>query len=427
MEGLGCKWMSIELNSPYVMASLTLMSHVDLASHADYYKKVSKMGAGAIVMPSVNPGVWGNSENNAAIVDSLIIDTGLHKNHKMGFSILGPTVPNIIPLNYGLSLANALKKEIQGTPVIASIANIGEEEEIITAVNKLSKAGVDGIELNFSCPNVSVKEERKGALTNELLKKIREVTDLPISLKITPFEDYSSILNTLNGEIDGLTLSNAYIGLAPPKLEGVRYSPFDRREEWAPGGVYGPFERLLTFYRLFKYREIAKEKNLSIACVGGIVSEEEAVQAILLGADVVQFSSAIAWHGVSFFEKSNLFLAHYLKEHHFENIDSVKGRALAYIKNNADELTDVSIKRKMKVNQEKCKKCVECVCCDRMCIAISQKTDGTVQINSDLCSGCKWCYYSCVNRAIEESDGQSQGICEEEVKKTLEILEKRFD
>lgn len=396
--------MSIELNSPYVMASLTLMSYVDLSRHVDYYKRANMFGVGAIVLPSVNPEVCGNSESNSTIVDSLMIDTGLHKNHKMGLAVLGPTVPNIIPLNYGVSLANVLKKEIKGTPIIASIANIGEEDKIITAVDKLSKTGVDGIELNFSCPNVRVKDERKSVFNNELLKKIREITKLPISFKITPYEDYSLILDSLNGEIDGLTLSNAYVGLVPPEIDGAQYSPFEKREEWAPCGVYGPFERLLTFYRLFKYHDICSKKNLSIACVGGIVSATEAIQAILLGADVVQFSSAIAWHGTRFFQESNMFLADYLENHNFNSVNSIKGSVLPYIKSNTDELKKHSTSQKMKVNEEKCKKCKECMCCDRLCIAISQKPNGIVQINSELCSGCKWCYYLCTNGAIIEDD-----------------------
>lgn len=401
---LECEWMSLKLNSPYIMASLTLMSNVDLKRHIDYYKKANIAGAGAIVLPSVNPEVCGNSENNSVIVDSLTIDTGLHKKHRMGFAVLGPTVPNIIPLNYGLSLAKGLKKEIKGTPIIASVANIGQEEEIVRAVEELGKTGIDGIELNFSCPNIRIKNKRKSVLTNEFLKKIRKVIKQPISLKIRPYEDYSFILDSLDGEIDGLTLSNAYVGLVPPKIEGAQYSPFERREEWAPCGIYGPFERLLTFYQLYKYHDIAKEKNLSIACIGGIVSVKEAIQSILLGADVVQLSSAIAWRGIHFFQKSNMILANYLTTHNFDNINFIKGSALPYIKSNVDELNNSSTKRKMKVDEGKCKKCKECMCCNRLCIAISQNSDGIVKINRDLCSGCKWCYYMCVNGAIMEDD-----------------------
>ncbi len=398
-----CSWMSLKLNSPYVMGSITLMSSVNISAHINYYKKICALGAGAIVLPSVNPKAHNYADNNSSFVESLMIDTGLDQN-KMGFALLGPTSPNIISLEYGLELASRLKREIRGAPILASIANLGNEKEIIEAVCQISKTGIDGIELNFSCPNIKIKSKQDNHLTIELLRNIRKITKLPISLKLTPFDDYSAIMNSLNGEIDGLTLSNAYIGLIPPRLNNIHYSPFKQREDWAPCGVYGPFEKPLTFYRLFSYFEIAKTKHLSVACSGGIVSVDDAVQAILLGADVVQFSSAIAWNGVDFFLDSNTFLINYLKENNYCDINSIKGTAIPYIKQNVDELQFSSKRKKMKVNPRKCKKCKKCSCCDRLCIAISQNTKGTVIINNDLCNGCRWCYFMCKYGAIVEDN-----------------------
>lgn len=398
-----CSWMSLELNSPYVMGSITLMSSVNLSAHINYYKKICALGAGAVVLPSVNPKAHNYADNNSSFVESLMIDTGLNHN-KMGFALLGPTSPNIISLEYGIELASRLKREVRDTPILASIANLGNDNEIIKAVYQISKTGIDGIELNFSCPNIKIKSKQDNNLTIKLLSEIRKITKLPISLKLTPFDDYSTIMNSLDGEIDGLTLSNAYIGLIPPRLNNTHYSPFKLKENWAPCGVYGPFEKPLTFYRLYSYYEIAKTKNLSVACTGGIVSSEDAIQSILLGADVVQFSSAIAWNGVDFFLESNTFLMNYLKENNYYDINSIKGTAIPYIKQNVDELQISSTGRKMKVNPQKCKKCSRCSCCNRLCIAISQNTNGTVIINNDLCNGCGWCYYMCKHGAIVEDD-----------------------
>lgn len=404
MCNLKCEWMSIKLESPYVIASLTMLSHVELVRHVEYYKKVKSSGAGAAVLPSVNPEFQGNSRRNAAMVDSIMLKTGLNSNHNMGFSVLGPTNPNIVSLDYGVALAKALKQQCGDWPVIASVANIGNEENVIAAVKELSGTGVDGIELNFSCPNVRVKDNRRVVLTNELLKKIRKSTALPISLKITPFDDYTGILDALEEELDGLTLSNAYIGLIPPKIKGECFSPFEKREDWAPSGVYGPFEKALTFYRVYAYRKIAQEKRLSIACVGGIVNGEEAIQAILLGADIVQFSSAVAWKGINIFEESNEALAEYLCNNGYRNVDAMKKAALPYIKENADVLNHDISKAKMKVDNTKCKKCTPCKCCERLCLAITQDSSGEVSIEKSLCSGCRWCYYSCLHHAIEETE-----------------------
>lgn len=391
----------MELESPYIIASLTLVSSVSLVKHTEYYKRASNMGAGAIILPSLNPKAVGSSERNQTIADCLTFDTGLSPSHKMGFAVLGPTEPNVVSLNYGINLAQCVKKACDTTPVIGSVANIGTNREIINAVQKLCHTGIDAIELNFSCPNVVTKGKNASGLTIKLLRKIRRICELPTSLKITPYQDYSKVISHLNGEIDGLTLSNAYIGLIPPDIDRLDYSPFNRRKEWAPSGVYGPFERMLTFKHLFDYQQLAAEKGLSIACVGGIVAPEEGIQAIMLGADAVQLSSAVLWKGMGIFKEFNSTLQEYLAMRNLNSIKSLKGVALAQVRTCADVLEELE-NRKMQINNEKCRKCRECFCCNRLCLAISQKDDKSVTIDEDLCSGCQMCRKLCPNSAIEE-------------------------
>ncbi len=396
-----CRWMSLQLSSPFVIASLTLVSNVSLSKHVDYYRKVCDVGGGAIILPSVNPEVKGNAEKNETIADCLTFDTGLNPRHRMGFTVLGPSVPNIVSLDYGINLAYNVKKCCESVPVLGSVANIGTEQDITNAVRKLCETGIDGLELNFSCPNVIVKGTAQNGLSIKLLKEIRKICNLPISLKITPYEDYSGIMNSLDGEVNGLTLSNAYIGLMPPNIDRDGYCPFDRRMAWAPSGMYGPYEKMLTFKNLIDYQKIAEEKGLSLACVGGIVSADEGIQALMLGADVVQLSSAVLWNGMSVFEKYNDRLYSYLDANRLHSINQLKKIALPYIKCCTDELPKPK-SRKMKINTNKCHKCSSCFCCDRLCIAISQKVDKTVEIDNELCSGCKMCQQLCPHSAIEE-------------------------
>lgn len=400
-EKIKSKWMSLELSSPYVIASLTMVSSVTLSKHVDYYKSVCDMGAGAVVLPSVNPQATGNPTKNKTIADCLTFDTGLNPRHRMGFTVLGPTVPNIVSLDYGLNLAHHVKKCSGSVPVLGSVANIGTGQDIINAVKGLCETGIDGLELNFSCPNVLSLGSTQNELTINLLQKIRKICDLPISLKITPYQDYSSIIAELSGEVDGLTLSNAYIGLIPPEINQDNCSPFERRTQWAPSGVYGPFEKMLTFKHLYDYQQLASEKGLSIACVGGIVSAEEGIQAIMLGADVVQLSSAVLWHGIHTFTEFNNTLLNYLDSKGLDGIKQLHKIALPHIQSCTDVLAKPA-DRKMKVNSDKCRKCQSCYCCNRLCIAISQQADKTVVIDVDLCSGCQMCRQLCPNSAIDE-------------------------
>lgn len=398
-DKLRCKWMSLNLKSPFIIASLTLVSNVSIEEHVKYYKEVYKMGAGAIVLPSINPHINGDDNINQTVAECLTFNTGCDANSKTGFTVLGPTNPNIISFDYGINLAGRVRKECGNIPIIGSIADLGTETEVLDAISALFEAGVNGIELNISCPNVITMGKDQCLKMLELLNKIRKKYSLPISLKLSPQKDYSNLLTSVGGLVDSLTLSNAYIGLMPPKITTNSLSPFKRQKEWAPSGVYGPFERLLTFNTLYTYNRFANENNLNIACAGGIVSVQDAIQALMLGADVVQFSSAVLWKSISVFEEYNNSLLDYMEAEGIDNLSQIKGLALQYIKKCSDDLP-FSKKRKMTINDHKCRKCRECGCCNRLCIAIHQDVDYSVHIDKDLCSGCGMCMELCPNSAI---------------------------
>jgi len=399
---LECKWMTLNLRSPFIIASLTLVSNVSIAEHVKYYKKVYDMGAGAIVLPSINPCFEGKSDINETVADCLTFGTGLGGTGKMGFSVLGPVEPNIISLKYGINLAQKVKDECEDIAVIGSVIDLGTKADIVNAVSALCKTGVDGIELNISCPNVNAAENDQCIRIQDILEQIRKKHNVPISLKISPQKDYTKLLTIVGDVIDGLTLSNAYVGLIPPNIEDDSFSPFKRRTEWSPSGVYGPFERMLTFKTIYSFRKLADEKKLSIACVGGIVSVQDAIQALMLGADVVQLSSAVLWSGVSVFDKYNKSLLRYMETKAINVVYQIKGSALKYIKDSSNDLK-APRKRKMRIDNNKCKKCLNCMCCDRLCIAIHQNSnDHSVYIDKELCSGCGMCMELCPNSAILE-------------------------
>lgn len=394
--------MGIKLESPCIMASITLMSNVNIEKHVEYYLKVIQNGSGAIVLPSVNPKKQSFS-NSKVEASCLPLKTGLKRSSNMAFSVLGPT-SNLVSVEYIVELINNLIQKNKTVPIIGSIANIGTEEEILKAVEILNQTEIKGIELNFSCPNVLTKKENENTLTIDLLRNIRKKTRLPISLKLSPNFDYSTILPVLSNEIDSLTVSNAFIGLVPPNLKSNVFSPFCGKNKWAPSGIYGPYEKMLTFYNLFSIGNILAEKGWDVACVGGLVNANDVLQAIYLGADVVGLSSVIAWDGVSSFIKIKKEIIKYMDDNKISSLNEMKGKALSSIYNSADEISNKFDSDKMKVDMDLCRSCNPCLCCDKMCVAISQDNQLNVSIDAELCSGCRWCYYICPNKAIVKDE-----------------------
>lgn len=396
-----CRWMGLDLPSPFILASLTLFSHVEVKRHADYFAKCVQAGAGAVILPSTNPARQDVSgEQNHVKVRTAVVDSGL--GGPMGFALLGPTVPNIIPVSYAVALAELLAQKHLGVPIIGSIVNLGSLEEFATALSQLVQSPVDGIELNFSCPNILRIEHNAQPSYEMLIQKAREICGpLPISLKLPPTVSIESIDRRVLATIQSLTLNNAHIGLLPPNIDTPEVSPFSGCGFWAPTGIYGPQERMLTYYALYRAHQLAIELNLDISCVGGIVNAEQAVQALLLGAATVQLSSAVVWKGIDSFRRFKSDLEQYLRSKNIDQIVELKGRSLPYILNDADQAKKDFGPAEKRYVTDCCCICEECVCTDRLCIAISRSSSSQrPQIDEALCSGCGWCENVCPHHAI---------------------------
>ena len=395
------QWMGLELKNPFLLASLTLFSKVNLEEHVRFLENIFNNGASGIVLPSVNPSKK-NLTKDDVVVEVKPIPSGVGHSGYMGFTVFGPPKTNIVSVEYGIELLKKIKSRHKDEKVIASIANMGSEKEFIDTLKLIEENGADGIELNFSCPNVLTMNESANVtnLTIDILKSIRTNIDIPISLKTSPNYDHTELLNSITNEIDSLTLSNAFLGLLPPKLDLSHVSPLERTEVWTPTGIYGPQELMITYYNLYRYGKIARDKGIHISCVGGICTKEQAIQAILLGADTVQFSSAVAWKGVSIFRDSINCLERFMTENCLSKVQDIKSRALSNIISGADDIIEFTEKKIRTIDEEKCLKCISCECVERLCVAFTQK-DRKVSINPQLCSGCGWCSVLCKGHAIK--------------------------
>ncbi|OJU11070.1 MAG: hypothetical protein BGN88_13275 [Clostridiales bacterium 43-6] len=397
-----CRWMGLDLPSPFILASLTLFSHTDLPRHIAYYCKCAEAGAGAIILPSVNPErSTGSGDRNNVKVRTMIIESGLKG--PMGFTVQGPTYPNIISLEYGIALAAGLVQKQPGIPVIASIADIGTSDQFEFALNQLLQTPIDGIELYFSCPNALTRfgQSPEETLLSKLKRARHICGNIPISLKLSPTIDYGELLNKITDEVQGLTLFNAYIGLVPPSLESAATSPFAGYDRWAPTGIYGPQQRLLTYYHLYKFVPFAQSKGLEISCVGGFVNDRQAIQALLLGATTVQLSSVVAWHGIQSFQTFKHSLDAYLTSKNIPSVQSLIGISLPYIEDSVDTVIQTQHEQARMLVTDRCKMCNRCTCIDKLCLAISQPAPASkAEIDSDLCSGCGWCVSICPFQSI---------------------------
>ncbi len=155
-----------------------------------------------------------------------------------------------------------------GTKIIVSVAAKSPEEAPILA-EKIEKAdGIDAVELNVSCPNVSggVDFAVDPKLCENLVAKFRCKTTLPLLVKLSPnVWNIADIAQAAEfGGADGISAINSCLGMAvdwrnrKPRLGNVLNNGF--------GGLSGPAIKPIA---LRCVRQIYKAVKIPVIGIGG--------------------------------------------------------------------------------------------------------------------------------------------------------------
>jgi len=177
-----------------------------------------------------------------------------------------------------------------GTRVLVNVVG-NRVEEFVTVVESLDAVpGVDGFELNVSCPNVKAGGLEFGAdavVLGELVAAARRVTARPLFVKLSPtlgagIADMARV--AADHGATGVTLVNTLPGLV---VDTARRRP---RLSFGSGGISGP--ALLPVGVLATWRVHQALPTLPLIGVGGVSSADDALQYLLAGATLVGVGTA---------------------------------------------------------------------------------------------------------------------------------------
>jgi dihydroorotate dehydrogenase (NAD+) catalytic subunit len=174
------------------------------------------------------------------------------------------------------------------TAVIANIAASTIEEycEVLRILE--GEDGIDGFEINVSCPNV-----REGGLifgTNctavaEITRRLRALTKKPLLVKLTPnvthIAEFARAVEAEGG--DAVSVMNTLIGMAidiktrKPVLSTVT------------GGLSGPAIKPVALAKVY---EAARAVRIPVIGIGGITNASDALEFLIAGATAVQVGTA---------------------------------------------------------------------------------------------------------------------------------------
>lgn len=173
------------------------------------------------------------------------------------------------------------------TRVVVNIFGDTVEDYAALAARLDDLEGVDGLEVNISCPNV-----RQGGIAfgsdpdtaARVARAVREKTNKPVLVKLTPnVTDLVAIAERVAATgVDGLTLINTLRGMAIDPVTG-RFMLANRI-----GGLSGPAIRPVAVRAVY---EVAAAVDIPVVGCGGIAGWRDAVELMRAGACAVQVGS----------------------------------------------------------------------------------------------------------------------------------------
>jgi len=173
-------------------------------------------------------------------------------------------------------------------PVIVNIAgeSIAEYGELAGKLEGI--AGISGIEVNISCPNVAMGGMEFGKnpeIAAEVTEAVKSRTTLPIMVKLTPnVTDITEIARAVvEAGADAISLINTLTGMA---IDVSNRKPFLGS---ITGGLSGPAIKPIALYMVY---QVSQAVDVPIIGCGGIAFADDALEFIMAGASAVQMGTA---------------------------------------------------------------------------------------------------------------------------------------
>lgn len=172
--------------------------------------------------------------------------------------------------------------------LIVNIAGKSVEEFGILASELAGIGGIDAMELNLSCPNVSggLDFATKPEITEKVVALVKSKVKFPVIAKLTPnVTDVVPIARAaVNGGADILSLINTVKGVA------IDWRKRDTILGGVTGGLSGPAIKPIALRMVWEICS-ALPKSPVIG-IGGVASAEDALEFICAGARAVQLGTA---------------------------------------------------------------------------------------------------------------------------------------
>jgi dihydroorotate dehydrogenase (NAD+) catalytic subunit len=174
-----------------------------------------------------------------------------------------------------------------GTAVIVSIAGKSHDEFVQMAARLADVPGIDALELNMSCPNVSggIDFGKDPVLCEKVVAGVRNACGHPILAKLTPnVTDVTVVARAAEaGGADAISLINTCLGMA---VDWRRRRPVLGN---VLGGLSGPAIKPIALRIVYQVAQVVK---IPLMGIGGIATIDDVMEFLVTGATAVQIGTA---------------------------------------------------------------------------------------------------------------------------------------
>lgn len=303
MADLKTKYLGIELKNPVILGASNLVTNID------NIKRAEQAGIGAVVYKSLFEEQI--QLETAQLEDEL--DEYAERHAEM--VSLFPNLQHAGPEEHLLNLRKV--KESIKIPVIASINAIYKETWVEYA-KLIEQTGVNAIELNFYAVPRDMDMDGRDINENqiEVLKAVRSVVKLPVSVKLSPF--YANPLNIIGkmdkAGVNGFVLFNR---LFQPDID------IEKEAHYTPYGISHPEDnRLALRFAGLLFGTI----KANICSNTGIFTGDDIIRMILAGADCVQVVSTVYKNKIDYISTIIADINKWMDKKGYQKIIDFKGK-----------------------------------------------------------------------------------------------------
>lgn len=176
----------------------------------------------------------------------------------------------------------------------------------------IEQAGADALELNLypTATDLLAPGEEVERHALDVAVRVRMAVTIPVAVKLSPF--YSSLANLVHElaelGIDAVVLFNRFY---QPDID------IERLRVTAAPQLSSSSDLLL---RVRWLATLAGRTKTCLACSGGVHTAEDAVKAVMAGADAVQVVSALLLHGPGYLQVLRERLARWFEAHEYDSL-----------------------------------------------------------------------------------------------------------